>query len=156
MTISPLTGSVPHKMAEELKRVSVPYCIQKPTWILPDSLLGLLALTTNPWVHINLLKTKIWLAMSHNLIFFSCRIVIFRYLKTPCVFASPSYLPKLCWITAPSAQPLILQSRPLIVFCNSLQEWLPDTMQGLELGLKLELCYWLTSCKGFMCSEIPE
>ena len=41
---------------------------------------------------------------------------------------------------APRAWPLIVQSKALIVFWNSLWEWLPDDQQGLELGLKLELC----------------
>ena len=41
---------------------------------------------------------------------------------------------------SPRAWPLILQSKPSIVFSNSLRERLPDYLQGLELGLKLELC----------------
>ena len=41
---------------------------------------------------------------------------------------------------AQRAQPLILQSKPSIIFWNSLQEWLSDDRQGLELGLTLELC----------------
>ena len=60
--------------------------------------------------------------------------------KTPCVCASPSDQPKLCWSAAPSAWPLILQSKSSIVFSNSLLEWLPDDQHGLKLGLKLELC----------------
>ena len=41
---------------------------------------------------------------------------------------------------SPRAWPLILQSKPSIVFSNSLRERLPDYLQGLKLGLKLELC----------------
>ena len=61
-------------------------------------------------------------------------------LETPCVWSCLSDLPKLCQSLAPRAQPLILQSKPLIVFWNSLQKWLPDDRQGLELGLNFELC----------------
>ena len=39
-----------------------------------------------------------------------------------CVCACPSDLPKLYWIAAQRAQPLILLSKPLIVFWNSLRE----------------------------------
>ena len=62
------------------------------------------------------------------------------YLETPCVCSCQSYLPKLCLSPAPRAQPLIFQSKPSISLWNSIQEWLPDNRQGLELGLKLELC----------------
>ena len=56
----------------------------------------------------------------------------------PCVCARPSDPPKLCWSAPPRAQPLNLQSNPSIVSWNSFREWMPD-VQGLELGLKLEL-----------------
>ena len=46
--------------------------------------------------------------------------------------SSTSDPPKQCQSAAPLAEPLILQSKPSIVFWNSFQE--------LELGLKLELC----------------
>ena len=55
--------------------------------------------------------------------------------KTPCVCASLSYLPKLCSSAAQKALPLILQSKPLIVFWNSLHKWLPDDWQGLWVGV---------------------
>ena len=51
-----------------------------------------------------------------------------------------SYLPKLCQSPAKRAWLLILQSKPLLVFWNSLQECLPDDRQRLKLGLKLKLC----------------
>ena len=38
------------------------------------------------------------------------------------------------------AWPLILKSKTSIFFWNSLWEWLPDDRQGLDLGLKLEIC----------------
>ena len=40
------------------------------------------------------------------------------------------------------AWPLILESKPSIVFSDRLLEWTwsPDDLQGLELGLKCELC----------------
>ena len=41
-----------------------------------------------------------------------------------CIGACQSKLPKLCYSAAPSARPLILQSKPLTVFWNSQQEWL--------------------------------
>ena len=63
---------------------------------------------------------------------------------TPCVCDSPSDPSKLCQGAALRAWPLILRSKPSIVFWNSLREWLPDDRQRLELGLKLEL-YRLTS-----------
>ena len=44
------------------------------------------------------------------------------------------------WSAAPRAWPLILQSKNLIVLWNTLWVWLPDDLQGLKLGLKLELC----------------
>ena len=49
----------------------------------------------------------------------------------------PFYPSKLCWSTTPRVGPLILQSKPSIVFWNSLLEWWPDDRQGLELGLKV-------------------
>ena len=60
-------------------------------------------------------------------------------LEMPCFCASPSESdpPELRWSAAPRILQLTLQSKPLIVFWNSLREWL---RQGLELGLKLELC----------------
>ena len=57
-----------------------------------------------------------------------------------CVSARRSEPPKLCRSAAPRAWPLTLQSKPSIVFCKSLWEWLPDDRQGLELGLKRDLC----------------
>ena len=59
-------------------------------------------------------------------------------LKKPCVCACWSDQPKLCWSVTPRAQPL--QSKPSIIFWNSLWEWLPDDRQGPELGHKFELC----------------
>ena len=47
-------------------------------------------------------------------------------LKTPCVCDCLSYQPKLCFGVARRAWSLILQSKPSIVFWNSLREWLPD------------------------------
>ena len=47
---------------------------------------------------------------------------------------------KLCLSAASRACPLILQSKTLIVFLNSLMEGLPYDQQGLELGLKFEFC----------------
>ena len=58
------------------------------------------------------------------------------YLETPCVYSCQSYQPKLWWSAAPRALPLILQPIPLIVFWNSLREWLPDDWQSLKLELK--------------------
>ena len=57
-----------------------------------------------------------------------------------CVCARPSNQPKPCRSAAPRAWSLVLQSKPSIVFWNSLWEWLPDDLQGLKLGLELELC----------------
>ena len=69
--------------------------------------------------------------------------------------------PKLCRSAAPRAQPFILQSNTLIVFLNSLWEWLPDDIQGLQLGHKLELCHLPNELERFyqvrnpwMCVEI--
>ena len=45
--------------------------------------------------------------------------------------ARPSYQPKLCQSAAPTAWPLILQSKLSIVFSNSLLEWLPDDRHWL-------------------------
>ena len=50
--------------------------------------------------------------------------------------ALPSNQPKLCR----SAAPLILLSKTWIVFWNSLRKLSLDDLQGLELGLRLELC----------------
>ena len=60
--------------------------------------------------------------------------------ETPWVYDRPSDQPKLCWSAAPRARPLILPSKPLIVFWNSLREWLTGEWQGLKLELRFELC----------------
>ena len=64
--------------------------------------------------------------------------------ETPCVYARPSDPRKLCRSAAPtwppSARHLILLSKPSIVLWNSLRAWLPDDLQELEFGLKLEHC----------------
>ena len=59
-------------------------------------------------------------------------------LETPYVCASQSNPPKLCRSVALRALPSTLQTEPRIIFWNSLQEWLSDNRQGLEL--KVELC----------------
>ena len=64
-----------------------------------------------------------------------------------CLPVRQSNQPKLCQST-PRALPLILQSRPSIVPWNSVLEWWPDALQGLELGLKLELCSLSLSLSG--------
>ena len=63
---------------------------------------------------------------------------------------------------------LILKWEPLIVFSNSLLVWLPDDLQGLELELGLKLVVLnsaagpassgcsLSSCKFFLCCNVPE
>ena len=54
-----------------------------------------------------------------------------------------SNYPKLCRSPAHIGFPMILQSKPSIVFWNGISDWLPDDWQqwqGLELGLKLEFC----------------
>ena len=52
--------------------------------------------------------------------------------ETPCVCAAQSDPPKMCLSAAPRAWSWILQSKPSIVFRNSLREWLPDNRQELE------------------------
>ena len=67
----------------------------------------------------------------------------------------PVLLPNLCQRVASRALPLILQSKPWIVFSNSLQEWWPLIGQrpvGLKFGLKvsnLNSAAWPIMCKGF-------
>ena len=56
-------------------------------------------------------------------------------LGNACVCACQSYKPKLCLRVIKKALPLILQSKPLIVFWNSLHKWLPDDWQGLWVGV---------------------
>ena len=58
--------------------------------------------------------------------------------ETQCVCAHLSNLFKPYGSAAPRARLLILQSKPLIDFWNSLREWLQDDLQGLNLGLKLD------------------
>ena len=60
--------------------------------------------------------------------------------ETPCVCARPSDPRKQSRRAAPRAWPLILPSKPSITFWNSLQRDCQMTLQGLKLGLKLELC----------------
>ena len=60
--------------------------------------------------------------------------------ERPCVCARPFNPPKQCRRAAPRACPLILPSKPSITFWNSLQRDCQMTLQGLKLGLKLELC----------------
>ena len=76
-------------------------------------------------------------------------------LETPCVCASPSDQPKVCRSTAPRALPLILQSKPLIVLWNSLQECLPDDLQGFKLGFNFELCCLTNGFKRFYLLWTP-
>ena len=61
-------------------------------------------------------------------------------LESPCVCACPSLPSQLCRSAPPRVWPLILQSNLSIALWNSLREWLPDDLQGLEFGLGLELC----------------
>ena len=65
---------------------------------------------------------------------------------------------QLCTSAAPKAQPLILQSNPLMVFWNSFRDWLDCQMtgRGLNLDSNLNSAAWPTGSKGFICSEIPE
>ena len=72
------------------------------------------------------------------------------YFETPWIGDCPSNQLKLCRSAPPRAQALILHWKLSIVFWNSLWEWLPVDLQGLTLGIKLELCCcvcaaWATS-----------
>ena len=66
--------------------------------------------------------------------------------------ARQSYLPKLCRSTAPRARSLILQWKTSNVFWNS---QLSDDRQGLELGLKLELCCLTNELQSFYLLPNP-
>ena len=83
-------------------------------------------------------------------------------LEIPCVWSHQSNQPKLCLSSAQRAQPLILQSKPSIVFwkslwdSNSAWEWLSDDRQRLELGLKPELCCLTNELWRFYMLQSPK
>ena len=64
-----------------------------------------------------------------------------------CQRSFPSFcaplLPMLCWSAATRAQLLILQSKPSIVFWNSLLEWLPMSCSGSNLKLNFNSVAWV-------------
>ena len=59
-------------------------------------------------------------------------------------------------LSCPRDLHLILQSKPSIVLWNSLRGWLPHDWQGLELGLKLELCHLTNRLKRFYKLRSPK
>ena len=73
-------------------------------------------------------------------------------LETPCVCACQSDPPKLCWSAVLRAQPLILQSKPLIFFFGSDCQM---TSKGFNLDSNLNSATWPkgSSCKGLICSK---
>ena len=76
-----------------------------------------------------------------------------------CSAARPSEPPKLCRSAAPRTRALNLQSKPSIVFWNSLREWLPD-----EAGAQTWTVTWtlppdqrvVKVLGSFICSETLE
>ena len=70
-----------------------------------------------------------------------------------CVFSRLSEPPKLCLSVVPRARPSNLQSNPSIVFWNSLREWLPDELHGLELESNLNSAAWPIGRRGSICSK---
>ena len=75
-------------------------------------------------------------------------------LEMPCVCSRQSDQRKKSQRAAPRAWPLILPSKPSIVFWNSLQRNCHMTGRGSNLDSNLNSAAWPTSCKGFIASEI--
>ena len=130
------------------------------TWKKSDLLLPDIYKTLNPfwisnWVSITRVVARFPQA-SLLLPLPACRDC--QNLETPCIWSHLSLFnqPKLCRSSAPRAWPLILQSKPLIVLWSSLREWLPNDKQGLELGLKLELCLLTNRLKRLYLLRSPK
>ena len=75
-------------------------------------------------------------------------------METPCGCARPSDQRKQSQMAAPRAWQLILPSKPLITFWNSLWRDCQMTGRGSNLDSNLNSAAWPTSCKGFIASEI--
>ena len=57
-----------------------------------------------------------------------------QWLQQTIVCARQSNPSKLCLSVTPRDEPLILQSKPSIIFWSSLWKWLPDDRQGLKIS----------------------